>query len=292
MKIIQLKNYTHTQMTGFIVVTEDHHIIVVDGGNGKDTDGFLARLQWVAAKYNCPYRVDLWLLTHPHDDHYGVFCRLSRMERAGVQGLPEICSFAYEPLDDSYAFTDHSKISWQLPELNAELAVTHLPLHPFRKGDRYSFGSLTVEILRTANPAIPGLNNASAVIRFTEQRDSADDFVWLVLGDLSVSGGEELLRMYPDGLAADAVQMAHHGQNGVDRPVYEAIRPRFAFWTTPDWLWTNTDPHGGEPGKGPFATLRVRQWMEELGARPIRASESDMELDTLTETSAALPTPF
>ena len=38
MKIIQLKNHTPSQMTGFIVVTEDRHVIAVDGGMPGDTE--------------------------------------------------------------------------------------------------------------------------------------------------------------------------------------------------------------------------------------------------------------
>ena len=130
------------------------------------------------------------------------------------------------------------------------------------------FGSLDIEVLRVTNQNITAntFNNSSCVFRFTEKRPGAADFRWIVLGDLGVEGGSELLAMYPGQLKADAVQMAHHGQNGVDRPVYEAIAPRFAFWTTPDWLWTNTiDP--ANPGKGPWQTLVVREWLERKRPR-------------------------
>ncbi len=319
MKIIQLKNYTPSQMTGFIVITESRQIVVVDGGNTGDTEGFLARLRKAAQEFGCEYRIDLWLLTHPHDDHYGVFRRFSQLQRMGRGDLPAVAKFAYFPLPDCLGMAEHPSLGWQLPELNSELAVTNITLYKYNKGDRFVFGDLTIDILRVPNPNITvnTFNNSSAVIRFTEKRRTGDnkpnvsgsdgsdggnvsggnggkdkicgsgDFVWLVLGDLGVEGGRELLSMYPEKLNADAVQMAHHGQNGVDRPVYEAIHPRFAFWTTPDWLWTNTLP-GGEPGKGPWATLTVRSWMDEIGAYPIRAAANDLMLDTITETVTAL----
>lgn len=289
MKIIQLKNYTPTQMTGFIVVTDDRRIVVVDGGNTADTAGFLARLKKTAAQYGCEYRIDLWLLTHPHDDHYGVFRRVSQLERMGNTELPRVDCFAYFPLPDRFGAKEHPVLGWQLPEFNAELAVTRFPLLALEKGQHFVFGSLDIEVLRVTNQNITAntFNNSSCVFRFTEKRSGAADFRWIVLGDMGVEGGSELLSLYPGQLKADAVQMAHHGQNGVDRPVYEAIAPRFAFWTTPDWLWTNTiDP--ADPGKGPWQTLTVRQWMEALGTVPIRASASDLEFDTLTETVTAL----
>ena len=58
--------------------------------------------------------------------------------------------------------------------------------------------------------------------------------------------------------------MAHHGQGGVTREVYEAISPSVCLWDTPDWLWDNNS--GGGYNSGPWKTLEVRAWMEELGA--------------------------
>jgi len=288
MKIIQLKNYTPTQMTGFIVVTREGKIIVVDGGNITDTDGFLNRLDACAKEAGLEPHIDCWLHTHPHNDHVGVFRKYSIYARMGKE-LPGVDAVYYYPLPDDFGLNEHPINGWQLPEVNAEYAVTPFPLRVLKKGQHLTFGSLDIEVLRVSNPNLTmnAFNNASCVFRFTEKREGQADFVWIVLGDLGVEGGKELLWLHPEGIKGDAVQMAHHGQNGVSREVYEAIAPRFAFWTTPDWLWTNTIP--GQPeGKGPWATLTVRKWMEELGTQPIRASENDLELDTLTETVRAL----
>ena len=284
MRIIQLKNRTPSQMTGFIVVTEDGHIVVIDGGVQGDTDGFLEVLARAAAEHGIENRIDLWLLTHPHDDHFGVFARFSRRLRMGEK-LPEVVDFRYFPLPDDFAISEHPFNACQLPELNAELAVTPLPVNVMKKGMHFTFGDLDIEVLRVTNHNITAnaFNNASCVLMLTERREGKEPFKAVFLGDLGVEGGRELLAMYGGGLKADAVQMAHHGQNGVEREVYEAIAPRYAFWTTPDWLWTNTIP-GLEPGKGPWQTLEVRSWMEALNAFPVRACADDMELDTLSET--------
>ena len=76
-----------------------------------------------------------------------------------------------------------------------------------------------------------------------------------------------MLAMYQstDKLKADYVQMAHHGQNGVDKPFYEAVNPTACLWCTPQWLWDN------DAGKGfnthCWKTVTVRGWMDELGVK-------------------------
>ena len=122
MKIIQLKNYTMTQMTGFIIVTDSNDIIAVDGGTPGDTEGFLARLKNVCEELGRESEVDLWLITHPHDDHYSVFTEISKRKRAG-QDMPEIGCVMYYPQPDS--FGEYEKIfAGQIKQLNEEMAVT------------------------------------------------------------------------------------------------------------------------------------------------------------------------
>jgi len=66
----------------------------------------------------------------------------------------------------------------------------------------------------------------------------------------------------PKRLRADYVQMAHHGQNGVDLDFYRAVSPSACLWPTPMWLWENDSGNG--TGSGPWQMLTVRDWMKEL----------------------------
>ena len=61
---------------------------------------------------------------------------------------------------------------------------------------------------------------------------------FLFLGDLGVEGGEELLSLNKEAIKnMDYVQMAHHGQAGVNEDVYQVIDPKYCLWPTTDWLW-------------------------------------------------------
>lgn len=119
---------------------------------------------------------------------------------------------------------------------------------------------MKIEILGIKNPEITSnaLNNSSVVMRVSDARKSV-----LFSGDLGVEGGRKLLSSdYRQRLKADYVQMAHHGQSGVEIDYYRAVSPRYCLWPTPAWLWNNDA--GAGKGTGPWQTLTVRQWMKEL----------------------------
>ena len=131
------------------------------------------------------------------------------------------------------------------------------------QGDTYQVGEAKFDILYTTDPLITenASNNASAVIRMTLGGQTV-----MFLGDLGVEAGEKLLKMHDkDTLKSDFVEMAHHGQNGVEKDVYEAIAPRACLWCTPKWLWEN------DAGKGYnthfWKTIIVRSWMDELNVK-------------------------
>lgn len=58
--------------------------------------------------------------------------------------------------------------------------------------------------------------------------------------------------------------MAHHGQNGVDRSFYEAVRPKICMYPAPLWLW-DCDNGQGKGSASWLKTLETRCWMKEIG---------------------------
>ena len=120
-----------------------------------------------------------------------------------------------------------------------------------------------IEILGTKNPEITSnaINNSSLVLKVSDSNKSV-----LFTGDLGVEGGGKLLESpLRDRLRADYVQMSHHGQRGVDLDFYRAVSPTACLWPTPRWLWENDSGDGSD--SGPWETLTVRKWMQELGVQ-------------------------
>jgi hypothetical protein len=88
----------------------------------------------------------------------------------------------------------------------------------------------------------------------------------LFLNDLGAIGGRRLLATYGDALKSDIVQMAHHGQGGVNKDVYDAIDAQVHLWPTPLWVWKNEN--------GTYQIDEVRKWV--FGKNFLEASEYDI----------------
>ena len=119
-------------------------------------------------------------------------------------------------------------------------------------------GRMIVRVLQTFDESIPGINNSSTVLRV-----EVDEKSILFLGDLAEEGGRQLMDTVDHSLIkADYCQMAHHGQGGVGREVYEVVRPNYCLWPTPSWLWDNMGPGGYDTGY--YGTVITRGWISSL----------------------------
>lgn len=250
----QLPPQTGTQMMSYVLRTCGGKTIVIDGGTAGDATylrGFLAALG---------NRVDAWFITHPHSDHVDALTEiLSRPQELQLRAIyasmpdePWVVQCAQEPDE---ALTVH--------KFNQALEKARKSVDDLKLGRLLVFDTLNVEVLGIRNPEITvnALNNSSAVLKVWDGTKAV-----LFLGDLGLEGGQKLLRgPYREKLKADYVQMAHHGQRGVGKPVYEIIRPSACLWPTPRWLWENDAGRG--KGSGPWRTLEVRAWMDELSIK-------------------------
>ena len=84
-------------------------------------------------------------------------------------------------------------------------------------------------------------------------------------------------------LRADGVQMAHHGQNGVDEAFYQAVKPTYAFWPTPLWLWVNSRSKLVIPDSASYKTPETIEWTRKLKTVNIVSFTHSTVFDTETK---------
>ena len=250
-QLTQLKMNSGRQMMGYILKT-NNKVIVIDGGTKDDAEN----LKFYINKYGG--KVDYWFMTHLHDDHLGAFTEIVKDENV------EICNI-YASLNDKewYRVNEPSRYDFAEEFLNilSDEKIKN-KVHSPDLNEKLTIDNIKVEILGIRNPEItenPG-NEQSMVIRFDTHKSSM-----IILGDTGVKSSEKLLNNQKEKLDCDVVQMAHHGQNGATKELYQAISPKICLWPTPEWLWNN-DPGTGY-NTGIWKTIETRSWMEELNVQ-------------------------
>lgn len=242
----QLPSQTGSQIMSYVIQSPHGQVIVVDGGFTGDAPylrNFVTNLGGT---------VHAWFLSHQHIDHIGAITAV--LANPGpVEIEKTYASLLSEPWLKQYEPNENDTMG-PARELNAALAAAGKSVSPLSEGQEIVVDGLHIEVLLAADESQPSenaVNNQSVVLRLSTPGTSV-----IFLGDLGVEGGERLLQGKSAAkLPSEYVQMAHHGQAGVDRPVYAAIQPKYALWPTPDWLWTWD------------TTKEVRGWMKELGVQ-------------------------
>ena len=255
-RIYLLNSVTNIQMDSYVITTADGKVIVVDGGHRQDAPNMLDHLRRITGQ-EIPH-VDAWFLTHAHSDHINCLVELveSHWDQIDVEKI------YYNFPSAQYCLREGP---WGMDEIGAFLKI--LPAIVEKTvivygNDVYDIGDAHVEILYSPNCEINcnHINNSSVVFRMTVNGKRI-----LFLGDAGVDEGRYVQRYYKgtDKLKADIVQMAHHGQGGVDKEFHAEVAPSVCMWGAPDWLWNN------DAGKGYnthiFGTIIVQGWMKELG---------------------------
>lgn len=257
----QLEPFFQETQMGYILKTDDDKIIVIDGG-GTVSAPFLERyLDQFGGK------VHTWIITHGHQDHMGALIEILDSKSIVIERLihappslewvnknEEVSKDTFGRFINSIV---NSNISVLIPEILDEIVL----------GD-----GIQMDVISAGNQEIVqnAINNSSLVFKITSNSKSV-----LFLGDMGSQGGQVILESANvEKLRADYVQMAHHGQNGVEKEFYQAIQADYALWPAPIWLWENrADGKGYNTGN--FKTFLVREWMQELGIRKNYVSGRD-----------------
>lgn len=177
-----------------------------------------------------------WFFSHAHQDHVGNFINFIR--KYGHQVRIDALLYNFQPCDfsalgddDDWKGSDpatfrefYRAIDESLPDAERIIIKT---------GDVYDFAELRLEILYTQNDlTVPSTFNDCSAVAMAK----VDGTRILFLGDVFVEGARVLLRN-PEKLAADIVQISHHGFSGPSEDLYAATCATVALWPTPPYVY-------------------------------------------------------
>ncbi len=258
-KLTMLTSVKDIICESFIYQT-DTRLVVMDGGYMSEFENLYQHIKKRGG------HVTDWFFSHAHDDHIGAFIEL--MKKYGDEIIVDNIYYNF-PADElleqyePYPFDDLDMPVFlqsfhDLCKKYAKKIITP------KKGDIYTFPEFSIHVLREPNLEITCdyYNNSTVVYRLDTNGKRI-----MFLGDLGKEAGEELCKIVPaEELKSDYVQMAHHGQKGAEKPLYDLINPDYCLWCTPGWLWDNIGKEG-HYDSGDFHTIRTRGWMSEIGIK-------------------------
>ncbi|MFV2064326.1 MAG: DNA internalization-related competence protein ComEC/Rec2, partial [Chloroflexota bacterium] len=219
--------------------------MLIDGG--PDPDLLVRRLDERIPIWD--RRIDLVLLTHPHEDH-----------SSGLAGL--LPRYRIAAIAETGMASDGAGVS----ELRALSARSGLPRTRLVQGDEFMLGDATISVLWPPRDAIPEvepssgrvINNTSIVLRVSIGRQRL-----LLTGDLEDDKDELLLEAIgTDGRSWDLLKVAHHGSaTATSQRLLEALRPRLAV------ISSGSDNPYGHPAASTMARLDsvgTRLWRTDV----------------------------
>lgn len=228
--VTQFASVTELQSMIYVITDWDGHLIIVDGGWKEDAEGLLNLI------LDHGGRVDAWIITHPHPDHVGAF------NEVYASGQVEIGTIYTVPMD--YETYKNKANWWDVFEIYDEfvnLTTGADNIVYLEEGDEIDLFGLKMEVFHSfdmeemAEDTDP-CNNGGMIFKLSAKRDSI-----LFLSDVGAAYSAKLLERWGDNLAADYVQMGHHGNGGMDESVYRVIAPKTAFFDAPESLMQNTE---------------------------------------------------
>ena len=253
-----LGSTTGAQNLSIVIKSPHGKLIVVDGGWEVDAEKLSSLILQQGGK------VDAWLITHPHEDHVGALCAILNDTARKIKIDKIYCSLATPEWYRQVSPTGAGNAD-QLLSAFTKLSVGTVT-NNIGRGTEINIDDVNIRVLNNRGVyTYNGVNNSSMVYKIRVSGQSI-----LILGDLAYDGGKDLIKTCTASeLKSDIVQMAHHGQQGVDQDAYTLIAPTTCLWPTPAWLWNNDN--GGGVGSGPWGTLTTRAWMDVLGVKDNRS---------------------
>ena len=216
---------TNAQLLSVIIENGEGGLIVVDGGWTNNAEYLLNQIKQKGG------HVKAWLITHPDSDHAGALADILYKHNGEIT----IDGIYYSFHEDSWYAEKDAEVANMVAYLKGAFAlVPQNTLHgDIVSGQVIDAGPAKIQVLNKAYKANSDFVNNSSVAYMVSLNGTNVVF----LGDLARAGGEMLMADHDlRALKCDVVQLAHHGQNGVDFEVYKALRPSVALWPTPQWL--------------------------------------------------------
>ena len=250
----------------FILRTREGRLIVIDGGHTQETEYFLSVLRSLAPDPD-HIRVEAWLITHLHGDHFRVLRNLLLDEKTA--DFLEIGDVYLNVLEDEFYTTLSREKIGEGPAVRRDLLTLPQKLgaavHTVSDGDCFTVDELTFRALhvpKMADAELMNTNDSSVVWRLDVDGGKSV----LFLGDAEFVCNNDLLSRCRADLPADIVQIGHHGCGNVSGECYRAIDAKTYLWQAGHKFWYSD--RGDGLGTHNTGVIHTRACIDAMGIPP------------------------
>lgn len=238
-------------MMSYVIKTKNNKIIVIDGGSHDDT-AYLRNFIKVLGNH-----VNLWILTHAHDDHFGALQDILANQQGMVidtivSSLNDAAWIQANESDSLQAFNTFMSIYNASPVPKRDLNLNWGSTLPEDVIDGVNIKYLSVRNetdpnLQKGAYGFNGINDQCVTFKIT----SGIGHTYLFLGDAGVNEGKIIanyaIKITGVGVNSQYVQMSHHGNMGIGLEFYKLVSPLYCLWPTSQALWNNDSGLGDTP---------------------------------------------
>lgn len=203
------------QGDSILVQAPSGRTMLVDGGGtpGQEAGGYDVGREVVvpALLARRVGKIDVLVITHPHDDHIGGLPAVLEAVPVGLVLDPEL-----ETKSEAYR------------RLEEEIRKQRVPVRRATEGQQLDLGDgIHVEVLNPPDPRLTDtgsdVNNNSVVMHLTDGPLSV-----LLTGDIERAGAERIARR-GEAVRSTILKVPHHGSEGAAIPQFvDAVRPQLA----------------------------------------------------------------
>jgi competence protein ComEC len=205
-----------------LLSTADGHRVLVDAGRFVGGDHLVRRRLIPFIRKHRIRRLDAFVVTHPHPDHFGDPVMLRK----------------HVAFNAIYTNADGAALLSTLAPGLRQIAGRPVRIVTLVQGDRLQFGRLRLRVLHPPGSALPPArvrslseqNDRSLVLRVTYGAVKI-----LLTGDLTTRGERQVLATNQP-LFAHVLKLGHHGRGSTSEAWLRRVRPKYAVATCGDYM--------------------------------------------------------
>ena len=218
---------------GFVFTMSDGSFVIVDGGWSYDTDTLYNWLSQNNKRRDGKILIRAWIITHPHEDHYGNFESFASKYANNVTLEYFVANLGGDLSGKLHAHSNpncvrriYAAVSIFERSQNTKYIVPQV-------GQIMYFGEMKLEFLHTQERLYPDYrttdgNDYSLVFKAVFANKT-----FLMTGDAYPQpASSDLVAVYGNYLKSDYVQAPHHGMGGTSTTFYDKVDADYIFVNT------------------------------------------------------------